>query len=88
MVMSLLSWIVVGAIGGWLAGYILSRNTALNWMDVVLGMVGALVGGWLASLLLNFDIAAGISPMGIVAALVGSLIVAFAYEKMTGRAVQ
>ena len=36
--------IVVGAIAGWLAGYIATRNTRLDIMDVILGIIGAYVG--------------------------------------------
>jgi len=87
MVMPIISWVIVGAIGGWLAGYILTKNTAFNMMDVILGMVGALVGGWLSTTFLNAD-PAGISVLSIVSALVGALIVAFIYEKVTGKSAQ
>lgn len=84
--MGIISWIIVGAIGGWLAGYILTKNTAFNIMDIVLGMVGALVGGWLSTMFLGVTME-GISVLGIVSALVGSLIVALIYMKVTGNSV-
>lgn len=85
--MGLISWIVAGAIGGWLAGYVLHRNTALNIADVVLGMIGAVIGGWLASMFLAVDVN-NLSPLGILAAFVGAVIVAFVYEKVMGNPTQ
>ncbi len=44
--MSLLAWIVVGLIAGWLASQVVaSRYGVIG--DTVIGMVGALVGGFL-----------------------------------------
>jgi uncharacterized membrane protein YeaQ/YmgE (transglycosylase-associated protein family) len=84
---ALLVWIIVGAIGGWLAGYAMHRNTALSLWDIVLGMVGAVVGGWLASTM--FGVATGgLDPVTIFVAFVGAVIVAWLYEAVTGRAAQ
>jgi uncharacterized membrane protein YeaQ/YmgE (transglycosylase-associated protein family) len=80
----LIVWIVVGAIGGWLAGYLMHRNTTLSLGDVVLGMIGAVVGGWLSTVLLSVE-PTGISVWSILSALVGALIVAWVYEAVTKR---
>lgn len=85
--MGLISWVIVGAIGGWLAGYVLHKNTALNIADVVTGMIGAVVGGWIGSMFLAVDIQT-FSILGILAAFVGAVIVAVVYEKVTGKAAQ
>ena len=84
---ALLVWIIVGAIGGWLAGYAMHRNTGFSLWDIVLGMVGAVVGGWLASAM--FGIATGgLDAVTIIVAFVGAVIVAWLYEAVTGRAAQ
>lgn len=87
MLVSLIAWIIVGAIAGWLAGYVMTRNTALNVTDVVLGMVGAVVGGWLSTQFMGVDPAA-LTPLGIIVAFIGALIVAFIYKAVTGRTPQ
>lgn len=46
--MSILLWIVFGAIVGWLASMIMGSNEGLV-LDIVLGIVGAVLGGWLMS---------------------------------------
>jgi uncharacterized membrane protein YeaQ/YmgE (transglycosylase-associated protein family) len=44
---SILGWIVIGLIAGWLAGKI-SRGEGFGCLtDIVLGLVGSLLGGWI-----------------------------------------
>jgi uncharacterized membrane protein YeaQ/YmgE (transglycosylase-associated protein family) len=44
---SILGWIVIGLIAGWLAGKI-SRGEGYGCItDIVLGLVGSLLGGWI-----------------------------------------
>jgi uncharacterized membrane protein YeaQ/YmgE (transglycosylase-associated protein family) len=44
---SLLGWILIGLIAGWLAGK-LSRGEGYGCLtDIVLGLVGSLLGGWI-----------------------------------------
>jgi uncharacterized membrane protein YeaQ/YmgE (transglycosylase-associated protein family) len=87
MLTALIVWILVGAVAGWLAGYVMTRDTTFSAADVVLGMIGAVVGGWLSNLLLNED-PNGFSVWSIISALVGALLVAFIYRQVTGRSAQ
>ncbi len=44
---SILGWIIIGLIAGWLAGKI-SRGEGYGCItDIVLGLVGSLLGGWI-----------------------------------------
>jgi uncharacterized membrane protein YeaQ/YmgE (transglycosylase-associated protein family) len=46
---SIIAWIALGLIAGWLAG-VLVRGSGYGVIgDIVLGIVGALVGGWITS---------------------------------------
>ncbi len=45
--MSLLSWIVLGLIAGFVASRIINRTGEGVIVDILLGIVGAVVGGWL-----------------------------------------
>lgn len=45
--MSILAWLVVGLIGGFLASKVVNKTGEGLVMDIVLGVVGALVGGFL-----------------------------------------
>jgi uncharacterized membrane protein YeaQ/YmgE (transglycosylase-associated protein family) len=44
---SVIAWIIIGLIAGWLAGT-LSRGRGFGCIaDIFLGMVGAILGGWI-----------------------------------------
>jgi uncharacterized membrane protein YeaQ/YmgE (transglycosylase-associated protein family) len=45
--MYIFSWIVVGALAGWLTGRVLKGNPYGPWVDTVIGIEGALAGGFL-----------------------------------------
>ena len=48
--MSVLGWIVLGLIAGFIVSKVVNRAGAGSFLDIVLGVVGALVGGWLFQL--------------------------------------
>jgi uncharacterized membrane protein YeaQ/YmgE (transglycosylase-associated protein family) len=45
--MSILAWIIIGLIAGFIASKIVNRTGEGVILDVLLGIVGAIVGGWL-----------------------------------------
>ena len=48
---SIIAWIVIGAVAGWLAG-VLVKGGGLGLLgDIVVGIIGAFIGGWLAGVL-------------------------------------
>lgn len=50
--MSLLTWVILGAIAGWLASIITQRSQEMSLIiNVVVGIAGAIVGGVTASLI-------------------------------------
>jgi uncharacterized membrane protein YeaQ/YmgE (transglycosylase-associated protein family) len=84
--MSIISWIVVGAIAGYIAGFLVRGDEGLGVIGhIVLGIVGALVGGFLAGLLLNKDLTTGINIETIVVAVIGAVITVLVVGAVTGR---
>ena len=76
--MGLLTWIVVGAIAGWLAGQVMKGSGFGLIGDIVIGVIGALVGGWLAGTLFNVpDPINGFNLTTIVVAFLGAVVVLF-----------
>jgi uncharacterized membrane protein YeaQ/YmgE (transglycosylase-associated protein family) len=75
--MSIIAWLVLGAIAGYLAGFLVKGDEGLGVIGhIVLGIVGALVGGFLAGALLGSDpIDGALDLSSIVAATVGAIIV-------------
>src|SRR5215204_519153 len=49
--MSILGWIVLGLIAGWIGGKIVNRHGAGFFLNIVLGIVGAFVGGLIFSVI-------------------------------------
>ena len=47
--MSIIGWIIIGAIAGFLAEKIMKRDHGLL-TNIVVGIVGGVIGGWLLSL--------------------------------------
>ena len=45
----LIAWIVIGALAGWITGKIMKGSGFGFFMDMVVGLVGALIGGFLSS---------------------------------------
>lgn len=86
MIISLIVWIVVGFIAGYLAKLIMPGPDGGGFvLTTILGIVGAIVGGWLGRNF--FDTTAGdtFSIMGLVFAVIGAIIVLAIYRLATGR---
>ena len=48
---SLIAWLIIGAIAGWLAGTFVKGGGFGLIGDIVVGIIGAFIGGWLAGVL-------------------------------------
>ncbi len=85
--MGIVSWIVVGAIAGWLAGLLVKGDEGLGVIGhVVLGIVGALVGGFIAGVLSGgTDYTTGINITTIVVAVIGAIVVVVGWNFIRGR---
>lgn len=76
-------WILVGLIAGWLTGKLMKGGGYGFFVDIILGIIGAIVGGSVARFL-------GISPAGgliytILIATGGAILVVFLFRLITGR---
>jgi uncharacterized membrane protein YeaQ/YmgE (transglycosylase-associated protein family) len=85
--MSIIAWLVLGAIAGYLAGFLVKGDEGLGVIGhIVLGIVGALVGGFLASVLFNTKPIDGPLDIGsIVTAVIGAVLVVVIVNAATGR---
>jgi uncharacterized membrane protein YeaQ/YmgE (transglycosylase-associated protein family) len=70
---SLIIWLVIGAIAGWLAGQIMGGGFGLVG-NIILGIVGAVVAGWLFPYL-GWHFIGNALIAAIVNALIGAIIV-------------
>jgi uncharacterized membrane protein YeaQ/YmgE (transglycosylase-associated protein family) len=85
--MGILSWLIVGAIAGWLAGLLVRGDEGMGVIGhIVLGIVGALVGGFIAGVLTGGnDYVTGINVTTIIVATIGAVIAVVAFNALTGR---
>ena len=82
--MGFLSWIIVGLIAGWLAGFLMGGRGFGCIGNVVVGVIGALLGGWLSSRFLNLDVT-GINLISIAIAVAGAVIFLLILRLIPGR---
>ena len=83
--MSILAWLVLGLISGFIASKIINKSGEGIIVDVLLGIVGAIVGGWLFT---RFG-AAGVTGLNIYSmavAVVGAIVVLLIYHAVVRRA--
>jgi uncharacterized membrane protein YeaQ/YmgE (transglycosylase-associated protein family) len=72
--MSIIGWIVLGGLAGWLASVITGWNDRLGCIaNIIVGIVGALIGGWLMSLLGGGGVT-GFNLASFVVAVVGAVV--------------
>jgi len=77
--MSLLAWIVLGLLAGFIASKIVDARGEGVFLDIVLGIVGAVVGGWLFGLLGASGVS-GVNLHSLFIAVVGAIVVLIAYH--------
>jgi uncharacterized membrane protein YeaQ/YmgE (transglycosylase-associated protein family) len=84
--MGLLSWIVVGAIAGWLAGQVMKGRGFGLLGDILVGIVGGLIGGFLAQALFKVpDAVNGINLTSILVAFLGAVVLILVARMFQGR---
>ena len=82
--MSILAWIVLGLIAGFIASQLVNRHGGNLLLDIILGIVGAVVGGFL----FNTFGAAGVSGLNLwslLVATIGAVVVLVVYHAIAGR---
>ena len=83
--MYILSWIVFGALTGWLASQIVNKRGEGCLVNTALGLVGAVVGGFLFRFLMpGFRYEDHGFFISMLVAVIGAVIVLFVYHAATG----
>ena len=77
--MSILAWIVLGLISGFIASKIVNKSGEGLLLDIVLGIVGAVVGGWLFGLLGHSGVT-GVNIYSLCVAVIGAIVVLVVYH--------
>jgi uncharacterized membrane protein YeaQ/YmgE (transglycosylase-associated protein family) len=80
--MSIIAWIILGLLAGFIASQIVNQRGSGILLDLVLGIIGAMVGGWLFSLFGARHVS-GLDLYSLIVAIVGSIIVLLLYHMLT-----
>ncbi len=82
--MSVIGWIILGLIAGFIGSKIVNKSGQGMLMDIVLGIVGAVIGG----VIFNFFGAAGVTGLNIyslIVAVIGAIVVLLVYHMISGQ---
>ena len=82
--MSIIAWLILGLIAGFIASKIVNRSGQGVVLDIVLGVVGALVGGFLFTQI-GAEPVTGLNLYSLFVAVIGSVVVLVIYHAVTGR---
>ena len=83
--MSIIVWIVIGGLAGWVAGMIMKSEGGLV-KNIVTGIVGALIGGFIMSFF-GAEGFTGFNLWSFVVALIGSVVLIALINLVTRRTV-
>lgn len=82
--MSIIGWIILGLIAGFIASKIVNKAGEGFILDIVLGIVGAIVGGFIFSLF-GANGVTGFNLYSMIVAIIGAIVVLVIYHALFGR---
>ena len=81
--MSILAWIVLGLIAGFIGSKLVNKTGEGVLLDIVLGIVGAIVGGYVFSMFGAHGVT-GLNIYSLIVAVIGSVVVLVIYHAIRG----
>ena len=84
--MSIISWIVLGLIAGFIGSKLVDKTGEGFFLDIGLGIAGAVIGGWLFSLFGMHGVT-GLNIYSLIVAVVGAVVLLVVYHAIRRRAV-
>jgi uncharacterized membrane protein YeaQ/YmgE (transglycosylase-associated protein family) len=82
--MGIISWIILGLIAGFIGSKIVDKQGQGFWLNIALGIVGALVGGFIFDLIGSSGVT-GLNIWSMIVAIIGSVVVLWIYNAVAGR---
>lgn len=84
--MGIISWIIFGAIAGWIASLIVKTNDQQGAVgNIIVGIIGAAVGGWLSGFLFDGTGVTGFNLQSFFIAVIGAIVFLFIKGAITGK---
>ena len=82
--MSIVAWIILGLIAGFIGSKIVNRSGQGLVLDIVLGVVGAVVGGFIFNAIGEVGVT-GLNLYSLIVAVIGAVVVLVIYHAVAGR---
>jgi len=82
--MSILAWIILGLISGFVASKLVNKSGEGAILDIVLGIVGAVVGGLVFNMIGSVGVT-GLNLWSVFVSVIGAVLVLVAYHAIAGR---
>jgi uncharacterized membrane protein YeaQ/YmgE (transglycosylase-associated protein family) len=79
-----IAWIIIGVVAGWLTGKLMKGSGFGFWMDMIVGLIGALVGGFSSTHLGGGGINQHGMIMSIIIATIGAVLLTWLLRLVTG----
>ena len=82
--MSIIAWVILGLIAGFIGSRIVDKEGKGLWLNMALGIVGAIVGGVIFSAFGGTGLT-GLNLYSLIVAVIGSIVVLWLYNAFSGR---
>ncbi len=84
--MSLIAWLIIGGLAGWIASKIMNRDAEMGVIkNIVVGIIGSYVGGFVLGLITHTDVIRGFNIGTLITAILGSCIFLWILNLIQGR---
>ena len=79
--MSILAWIILGLLAGFIGSKLVNKQGEGMFLDIILGVVGAVVGGWLFNKFGAVGVT-GLNVYSLLVAVIGAVVVMLIYHAL------
>lgn len=80
----IIAWIIIGAIAGWITGKLMKGSGYGFFMDLIVGIIGAMIGGFLSFHLGLGGVREHGLIMSIIIAVIGAVLLTWIIRLVTG----
>ena len=77
--MGIIAWLILGLVAGFIGSKIVNKSGEGFFLDIILGIVGAVVAGWLFSFFGAHGVT-GLNIYSLVVAVLGAIVVLVVYH--------